>query len=560
MTRGPARFSPEALRSRAGDRTYERGAEYHRAGQVTILSLDAERVVARVSGSEDYRTELAGKGLAIGGECSCPAYDDGGFCKHMVAVALAASDATDGGTPADPMAPVRAWLEAQPAAALAAMLLDRAERDQALLRRLEVAAAAAGAGDAASVVAGLKRALDSATHSQSLPEYREVRDWAADIKDILDAIKALADGPEAESALGLADHALARIREAIRHIDDSSGHGLGLLEHARDAHLAACCGLRPDPSALARDLFERETEDGYGTFYAAAHVYEDALGPTGRAEYLRLARAAWDRLPPSSPATRKERLDDDPVKLHRLFAILDGFAVEDGDIEARIALRARHLASPYDYLGLAELCRDNGRAAEALARAEEGLWIFEDQPMDERLLGLAVTLLREAGREPEAEAHLWRAFERRPSLKLYHELRAVGGEPARDRAIARLEADLHGAKRTRWDLPADLLVRVLIEEGLHDRAWALAGDPGISDGLAETLARASEASHPREALAVYARRVEKLAELGGNPNYAGAVELVARMARLRDAAEQAAYVADLKARHRAKRNLMKLLA
>jgi hypothetical protein len=32
------------------------------------------------------------------------------------------------------------------------------------------------------------------------------------------------------------------------------------------------------------------------------------------------------------------------------------------------------------------------------------------------------------------------------------------------------------------------------------------------------------------------------------------------MARLRDAAEQAAYVADLKARHRAKRNLMKLLA
>lgn len=46
---------------------------------------------------------------------------------------------------------------------------------------------------------------------------------------------------------------------------------------------------------------------------------------------------------------------------------------------------------------------------------------------------------------------------------------------------------------------------------------------------------------------------------GGNPNYQEACRLVARMAPLREASEQAAYVAELKVRFKPKRNFMKLL-
>ena len=77
--------------------------------------------------------------------------------------------------------------------------------------------------------------------------------------------------------------------------------------------------------------------------------------------------------------------------------------------------------------------------------------------------------------------------------------------------------------------------------------------------MKETLARASEATHPREALEIYARRIEELANAGGNPAYVEAVKLVARMAALRGAAEQAAYLAELRERHGRKRNFMKLL-
>jgi len=46
---------------------------------------------------------------------------------------------------------------------------------------------------------------------------------------------------------------------------------------------------------------------------------------------------------------------------------------------------------------------------------------------------------------------------------------------------------------------------------------------------------------------------------GGNPAYAGAAKLIARMAALRNPAEQTSYVAALKLRFGRKRNLMKLL-
>src|SRR5689334_18433939 len=91
MTKKTAlRFDLDALRDRAGDKAFARGESYHRAEQVRLLLIEPARVVAQVSGSEDYRTELTGRGKSIGGHCSCPAFSDYGFCKHMVAVGLAA--------------------------------------------------------------------------------------------------------------------------------------------------------------------------------------------------------------------------------------------------------------------------------------------------------------------------------------------------------------------------------------------------------------------------------------------------------------------------------------
>jgi len=228
-------------------------------------------------------------------------------------------------------------------------------------------------------------------------------------------------------------------------------------------------------------------------------------------------------------------------------------------VEARIALRAKDLSSPWSYLQLAEFCRAQGRDEEALRRAEEGLWVFEDGRPDERLAFFAVDLLSKAGRKSDAEAHLWRTFEKAPSVELYARLRKLGGEAAHERAIAFLEARLAEETRTPWHNPADLLIRVLMHEKMFDAAWAAVRRYGASMGVKEALARTSKATHPREVVDVYAERVDQLANAGGDQAYAEAAKLIARMATLRSAAEQTAYVAALKERFGRKRNLMKLL-
>lgn len=147
-----------------------------------------------------------------------------------------------------------------------------------------------------------------------------------------------------------------------------------------------------------------------------------------------------------------------------------------------------------------------------------------------------------------------------PSLRLVERMRDIGGHALVRRAIEHLQADLGRVSSTCWHNPADLLVRILLEEAMFDDAWAIVDKCGVSARVAEALAMASEQSHPRRALAVYADQVESLAQAGGNPAYQEAAALVARMARLRTDAEQADYLAGLKSRHGRKRNLMKLLA
>lgn len=548
------RFDIDALRGRVGERTFARGEAYHRGGQVTILSVEPKRVLAQVLGSEEYRTVLTGRGKAIGGDCSCPAFGDWGFCKHMVAAALAANEIGQDDTEAAGALPrIRAHLKGRGVDALVQMIIDLAECDTALFRRLDMASATEQ-GDEKAVAARLRKAIDGATRTNGSIEYGETAGWAEGVHAVLDILNDLSSGPLAAE---LAEHAIDRIESALEGIDDSDGHCGDLLKRAAEIHIAATIRAKPDPGALARELFTREMEDGYGVFDGASGTYAEALGDEGLAGYRRLAAEAWEKLPALSSGRGKH--DSPSEDYRRLIAILDGFTEREGDVDARIALRAKDLSSSWNYLQLVEFCLSQARAEEALKWAEEGLWVFEDERPNERLLRLASELLLKAGRGDDAAKGLWRAFEKEPSFELFKQLRAHGGTTIRDRAIELLKARVAEKKLIRWNRPVDLLLRILIHEEMFDSAWNVAYKQDASITQKEALARASEEIHPREALEVYAERVRQLAQAGTGSDYAEAAKLVARMAGLWSAAEQAAYVGQLKERFGRRRNLMKLL-
>jgi uncharacterized Zn finger protein len=545
------RFDIEALRRLAGA-AFARGEAYHRDGRVEILAIEARRVLARVEGTEDYRVNLLGAGETIKGECDCPAFDDYGFCKHMVAAALAANESDrgpEGGAGA--LARIRAHLADKSNKVLVAMIVELAERDPALFRKLEIASAADGADDK-TLRARLAKAIDQATATRGYVEYGEAGGWAGGVEEALDALDAL-DSRHDRLVLELAERAIDRIESAIEFVDDSDGECGDLLERARDIHIRAARGARPDPVALARDLFERETGDGYGTFDGAAWLYADVLGETGLAEYRRLAAEAWEKLPPLGGG---QKADGDYASLSE---ILDRFAEREGDVETRVALRAKNLSSPWKYLDLAEFCLKAKGANEALRWAEEGLWAFEDGPMDARLVLFAADLLMKADRRGEAEAVLSHAFERAPDFNVYLHWRKAGGEAAREQALALVERRAAAETGLSFGHPADLAVKILMHEKRFDIAWAMTRKHRISPAVKESLARESESDHPREALDVYAKRVDELANGGGNRAYEEAAGFVARMGRLRAPAEQTAYVATLKERFGRRRNFVRLL-
>ena len=93
---GLHRFDVAVLRDVAGDKVFARGVAYHEDGHVEIITLERTRILARVAGSEVYRCELVGAGKKFSGECSCRAFEDWGFCKHLVATALAANSLGSG--------------------------------------------------------------------------------------------------------------------------------------------------------------------------------------------------------------------------------------------------------------------------------------------------------------------------------------------------------------------------------------------------------------------------------------------------------------------------------
>ena len=546
------RFDVAALKRLAGG-AFARGEAYHREGRVDLLAIEPRRVLARVSGTEDYRVNLLGAGETIKGECDCPAFDDYGFCKHMVATALAANATGHGEQSSGVLARIRAHLEDKSNGVLVAMIVELAERDPALFRKLEIASAADRADDK-TLAARLGKAIDQATATRGFVEYGEAGGWAGGVDEALDALEAL-DLRHDRLVLELAERAIDGIETAIESIDDSDGECGALLERARDIHLRAARSAQPDPIALAGDLFERETADGYGTFDGAAWLYADVLGEAGLAEYRRLATEAWEKLPPLSGRDRRKGEGD----YSGLSEILDRFAERDGDVEARIALRAKDLSSPWKYFELAEFCLKHKSADEALRWAEEGLWAFEDGPSDARLVLFAADLLVKADRGAEAEAFLKRTFERAPDFNVYLRWRDAGGEAALDQALAVIERRAVAETGLSFGHPADLGVKILMHERRFAKAWTMTRKHRVSRTVNERLARESEAEHPREALEVYARRVDELANAGGNRAYEEAAGLIARMGALRGAAEQTAYVATLKERFGRRRNFVKLL-
>jgi uncharacterized Zn finger protein len=578
---------PNLLRL-AGDLYYQRGVDYFRRGLVKSLEIWENTIQAVVHGSEDYEVEIAAGPRGLDFSCSCPLGQDELFCKHLVATGLAWLAAQAAPPPAEAGGKTRAsvrpglpsitagqiaeTLRAEDHAALVELVLEWARDDAALRAKLVQHTALAMGPEAAA--REVKRALEKAIGVRGYVSYQEVDGYAGRVHAAIDSLARLLAAGNAVAAIELSQTALRWLAAAIESVDDSDGQMSELMERVQETHLRACEAARPDPTALAKRLFQAEVAARYGEFHDSAGKYAQVLGETGLKAFRSLAEAEWARVPGRGP---EDRLG--PGEGHgAITAIMESLARHSGDVEQLVAVLERNLSSAYSYLNIAEAYLEAAKPDSALEWAEKGLAAFPART-DSRLRLFAAEQYQGRGRHPEALRLVWLEFAESARLDTYRQLERFARQDEdwddwRERALAHIRREFKAKRRPE---PVDaivhtwanrrrdhsLLVEIFLYELKPEDAWCEAEAGGCSDALWLALAEARQSDKPEQCVPVFLRLAEAQIMNAPGHRYDDAVRLLEKAAGLKRALGQSSdferYLDELRGRHKAKRNFQKLV-
>lgn len=570
-------FDRDTLRRLAGHRSFERGEEYFASGQVRSLVEYAGNITARVLGSREYRVKLYVEEDALEYSCTCPVGCDGLFCKHCVAVGLAWLEQTSSGEtgsgdaiPALTMDDVRAYLLEQDGETLTEIIMQQALEDERLRRQLLVKAAKGK--PRGLVLESYRAAIREAIEVDEFVSYYDMASYTLGLEESVDLLQELLAEGHAAAVIDLSEYALSLLEEAFESVHDSDGYLGHYSEKLQELHHAACGKARPDPEELAERLFEWELDTAWNTFYGAVETYEAILSEEGLAAYRELAGAEWARVPSLGPGDRDEERYG---KRFRITRIVESLARLTGDIEELVEVKKRDLSSQYQFLEIAEIYGQAEKHDLALEWAERGLRSFPERA-DSRLREFLAQEYHRRKRHDEAMALVWDEFADSPHLEKYKYLKSHADRIGqwqvwRDKALAYMRERLVEKKRESqtnrwggyWRMDHSELVKVFLEEKDVEAAWSEAGEGGCGSDLWMRLADLRQKKYPEDSLQVYTAQVDPLINRKNNDAYAEAVELLRKihavMARLGREAEFKLYLDSVRATHKRKRNLIKLL-
>ena len=590
VTAGPLAkvFTASAIADLAGPRSYARGVSYHRDGRAESPTALGSVLQATVRGTVPYTVKLWVDGDRPGWSCTCPAAEDGSFCKHCVAVAITL-DPDAGRSAALSLVPERDsapspppdlelpdFVGQLPKDRLVEIVLQQTTSDWRLRERL-LADARAVRGEGPDLAAWQRRiARAFAPHSGGVVSYREAEGWAAGIQEEIDALDDVCEAGHPDAVVSLAEYAYGRADKAAEYVDDSDGWLSDISEQLAGLHYRACSEGRPDRAELASRLVELEFSSNLDGFYRAAADYAEILGEVGLAAY----REHLDH----RRAEMEARRGHDPTSDYVLDQVREAqvsWALGVGDpdtlIDTIIEVRRGERIYPGDVRQIIRALTSAGRVDEAID------WARRELHANRGPFGHAAYLrdylagsLRERGDMAAAVELFWDAFSEDTSLATYRRLLQEAGEDPRveggwaQRCVEELRARLaEPVAETDWRgrrivaSAGEALLEILLYEGRFDEAWHAATEFGCDQQMWHTLARAREHTHPLDAIAIYEPEVISQIERVKTPAYRTAVDLMERIRRLADAVDEPNRFTDLLERvrteHWRKRNLRKLL-
>jgi uncharacterized Zn finger protein len=523
-------FDEAALRRCAGNTWYVRGVTY--VEEVGDLCCTPTTVTATVQGTDSYEVRLSGDRGGLDGECSCPVGRKGDFCKHCVAVGLAALAA--------PPCPPHEPAPATPAPAVQAE--DEFDLRPYLLR---IRAENFDPDALDSIVDALKR-------SRRLGDVAlaKLSRAAAEVLHLLDRFAA--DHPAAIRPL---------YQRALRHLTapNFGGQPDNKIAPIRAAMIRAMEGLiavsraePPDPIEFGRWLIDLQI--GNVCFpEVCVGRFAEILGEEGLAAYGKQL---------SDLAARASTYDGDDATTHRqaIFRLRESYLVGIvKDVDRLVELYAEALSRPERYVRIGEALRDAERFDEAIDWLQRGLADTRQGRTD--ICDLLVAVYTQLGRLKEAARARLDHFNDEPDVYNYRMLMRAA-EAVGAASYAHKQAMTLLRERAACGQAADPLIGVLLSNGEIDEAWAAAQEFECSDTCGVTLASSRAKQHPADAIPIYSHEVEKAIARKHRSGYQKAVEL---LVSLRDLHERAgrdfgAYMDELRSTHSRKDALMECLA
>ena len=311
-------FTEETIETAADYLSFERAREY--LDRVDDLLITSTEVTAMVYGTNPYEVSLTAQNRRLSGQCSCPYGQEGAFCKHCVAVGLAAIRRAGGelrlvdsgrgmATVAGALAdgdPLEAWFARASKDEIVGALREVLDEDPRLRQRLELRAAVL-----TSDVKAVQAAVWELVGIDSDANYSDARAYAARVEQAADAIADLADaGPDfAGHATDFAIEAIDALLDEYASVPDYSGVVADAISAMFNAHLQACEIARPDPEGLARYLVSLVLRDESG-YEPDLSGYFPLLGDAGRAVVRDCAAELQGKNPGSWRARDLIRLAD----------------------------------------------------------------------------------------------------------------------------------------------------------------------------------------------------------------------------------------------------------
>jgi uncharacterized Zn finger protein len=584
MSKSVAEFlSRQILLDYAGSRSFDLGEKYFKSESVFGLEEYQGKVVAKVSGTHDYRVKLWMEDAdEIGYDCNCPFAAEGNFCKHCVAVGLAfiaagknESKNTSGGKKRlTDLDDVKNYLQTREKSELVEMLMQEVLENETLRGQLMLAVARTNPQgvDVKTYRKELKRVFKFSEDNYG--DYYGGFDNSEDVEQVVESIEGLLADEHYEAVIDLCEYALKLASKALNYVHESDGTVEEAMENLQELHYSACEQAKPDAENLARRLFEYELDDGWGTFHNAANKYADVLGKKGLQLYRELIEKEWGKLPALKPGNDKS-FEGNRYKVTNM---MESLAHAEGDIEKLVEIKSRDLSSQYKYYEIAEIYRENKKYDKALEWAERGVGDFpKAETLDWRLGEFLANEYHRRKRHDEAMQIIWTQFEKSPDLGNYNKLKehAAKIKPIgawliwREKALEFIRQDIAERKRTKsfgWSYHrADnsLLVTIFLQETLPEEAWQEANKGGCSEDLWLKLAKIREKEHPADALKIYKDRIEPKVQETNNQAYDQAViwikEVKRLMSQLGESAEFDDYLVALRVNYKIKRNFIKLL-